>query len=93
MCVIGSSRPALGRSVAGRALSSPQTETPCPPGRQVFHNSNSGISCRRKPDGFAFTHLDQISPEAAWLPGDGEGWVRMGQDGAGVGRRGNVTME
>lgn len=75
--------PAQRYSVAGPALSSRQRETPPhmagPPGTQVLYNSDSGISCRKKPDGFAFTHLDQISPEAVWLPGGGEGWVRVGQ--------------
>lgn len=86
--------PAQRYSVTGRALSSRQKrDTPHmagPPGRQVFYNSDSGISCRRKPDGFAFTHLDQISPEAVWLPEGAEGWVRWGRCGEGGG---DVTME
>lgn len=88
--------PALQRSVAGPALSSPLRETPPhitgPPGRQVSYNSDSPISCRRKPDGFAFTHLDRISPKLCGFleaARGGSGWGRMGQVWGG----GNVTME
>lgn len=59
-----------------------------PPGRQVFYSSDAGISCGRKADGFAFTHLDQTSPEAVWLPG---GWGRGG--GGQVWGGGDVTLE
>ena len=81
-------------SVAGWALSSRQRGTPPhiagPPGRQVLYNSDSRISCRRKPDGFAFTHLDQISPKlCGFLEAERGGWGRMGQVWGG----GDVTME
>ena len=53
-----------------------------PPGRQVFYNSDAGISWQRKADGFAFTPLDQTSPEAVGFleaERDGCGWGRCGE--------------